>query len=162
MQAWSSPSSQQPAEDRICFSLDSTNTFVYKGKKDNYACHTLHIRGDFVSVTEIAVLARTIHEFHINYNSWCYQCYWFTGTMYNTIKLSIDMSTSTLQMSHSNPLAYYDEDHTPGVPPGNFAWKSSKVMVMQENLQTQAIVYRRFMEALESKKTAIAEERIKE
>lgn len=161
VQAWSFPSSQQPAGDRICFSLDGTDAFVRERKKDDYACRTLHIRGDYVSVTEIAVLARTIHEFHINYDSWCYQCYWFAGTMYNTIKLSIDMSTSTPQMPRGDPLAYDDEDHTPRVPAGNFRWKSSKVMVTQENLQAQAVIYRRFMAALESKKTAIAEERRK-
>jgi hypothetical protein len=85
-------SRERDAEDALYFSLDGTDAFLRK--KSHWCqynvCHGFTIRGELLSVTQLAVLARTIHTHHDQYNLFRYQCYWYAEVMYNTIKMVLD------------------------------------------------------------------------
>ena len=143
------------------FSLDGTDTFVGKEQTDQYICRTLVLEGEFILVMELALLAHIVHEAHQSYDYWCYQCYWFADTIFNTIKMLVaKRSQSSLQNSCNKPPYHITECHPP-LPAGDFKWSFTKVKVTEGNPQTQAVIYRRFMEALNPMNVFIAEERKK-
>ena len=122
------------AEDTMFFSLDGSDRFIYtQNLKDQYVCRTLNIiQGELVSVPELAVLVRTIQEYHESYDFWCYQSTWFCNTIYNTIKTLVEKSALTLQEPHGKPLVYEEVNHRPHVPARAFRWSgwSSKVTMV--------------------------------
>ena len=123
-------------------------------------CHRLFINGEYLSVTQLAVLGSTIHNYHRSYDIWCYQCYWFTNTMYNTIKILVEKAASTSQEPRHKGLAYREGVCRPAVNSGSFQWPTKMATsVMQSNPETNRVIYQRFENTMELMKVRIAKEK---
>ena len=79
------------AADHLTFSLDGTDSLI-KGQWPSDVCRRLTINGAHVSVTQLAVLTRVVHDHCRSYRLLDYQCYWFAEVIYITIKELVECS----------------------------------------------------------------------
>ena len=65
------------AVDPMVFSLDGSADCVPKSQYHYKPSRSLTIHGEYLSLTQLAILARTVHEYHRSYQLLHYQCYWY-------------------------------------------------------------------------------------
>lgn len=108
----SSSSSLPPtilAGDKMHFSHDGTDGFLeYDKWVNSELCHVVEINGDYLTVLQVAVLARAVHDHHRSYTLREFQCYWYADVIYNTIKKIV--SNAAGSNSRSPP---FSEIHCP-------------------------------------------------
>ncbi|KAF8579166.1 hypothetical protein K439DRAFT_412923 [Ramaria rubella] len=73
-----------PSQDVLVFSGNGDDLFISPGA---ILCRRLTITQAVFSIAQLVTLVRVVHDHHRAYRLLQYQCYWFSGVIYDTIKL---------------------------------------------------------------------------
>ncbi|KAF8585181.1 hypothetical protein K439DRAFT_1077017 [Ramaria rubella] len=73
-----------PSQDVLVFSGNGDDLFISPGA---ILCRQLTISQAVFSIAQLVTLVRVVHDHHRAYRLLQYQCYWFSGVIYDTIKL---------------------------------------------------------------------------
>jgi hypothetical protein len=99
-----SSSSVKPMDsnDQLIFSTNGTAEFVDRLKGDHKLMLTLRIMGEYISVPQLAVLAKVVHDSHPAYKLLESQCYWYAEVIYSVVKAKCpsDKTKEALQECH--------------------------------------------------------------
>ena len=144
------------AADMMLFSFDGTSHFVRKTQHKYNVCQTLTIQGNYLSLPQLATLARTVHEYHRSYRLPYYQCYWYAEVIYSMIKTLVNESAKNSPPGAPKPYTEQDTPYTKDL--GCYKWSSSsRVTVTQSDTKAHKIIHERYHQALDEMKDVIAQ-----
>jgi hypothetical protein len=143
------------AADDCYFSLDGTECFLSTHLwETSQTCCTLDIIEGYLTVPQVVVLARTVHDYYQSYNWWAYQCYWYSEVMYNTIKMIVGSHSpsKTASASSLSPVKRAYREEPSGGPEatkvGHFQWTSRiTVWVTRSKKNVLATIFERYQNA---------------
>ena len=151
------------AADVMFFSFDGSSDFIHLSQYPYNVCQTLTIHGEHLSLTQLAVLARTVHYYHLSYELPYYQCYWYAEVIYSTIKRLVEESADNLTSGTPHP---YTEEKLSSwwssAKLGYYRWsRSCRVAVTQGDTIAHETIHERYHQALHQieKDVAVVEAR---
>ena len=142
--------SGRDAADVMFFSINGSSDFIHQSQYPYNVCQTLTIHGEHLSLTQLAVLARTAHYYHLSYELSYYQCYWYAEVIYSTIKRLVKESADNLISGTPHP--YTEEKLTSwwrSAKLGCYRWSGScRVAVTQGDTIAHETIHERYHQAL--------------
>ena len=82
------------AADKLTFSPDGTDCIIEK-QHPSGVCRTLWIEGDHMSLAQLVLLTKVVHDYCRSYRLLDFQCYWFAEVIYITIQTLVKDSVKS-------------------------------------------------------------------
>jgi hypothetical protein len=146
--------------DMMTFSADGTNAFIHSMPEEKFLCRTLTIHGEYLSVPEVAVLIRVVHDYHRSDKFKVYQSFWFAHTIYTSIQTIIQDSARNMALAtsikQSRSRVFKDETRHTKLKVGQFQQGTKKYYVKQGGPDLPSKVYAEYLAAWDDMKKQIA------